>query len=139
MMHVVRRHRTLQDFDTINIKDLTEQQTQALLDLAMLAMYADGHLASAEDERIHRLLTAMGFATDYDCSKHYDASIGRISRHSQTAAAARTHTATLAQSFTTRDQRRRVLDVLDDLTSSDRSVAPQESSYLAIVREVFQR
>ena len=122
----------------MNIQDLTEQQIQALLDLAMLAMYADGHLASAEDERINRLLTAMGFATDYDRGKQYDASIGRINRHSQTAGAARTHTATLAQLFTTREQRQRVLDVLDDLVSSDSRVVPQESGYLAVVRDVFQ-
>ena len=75
----------------MNIKDFTEPQMQALLDLAMLAMYADGHLASAEDERVHRLLRAMGFATDYDCDKHYDASIARVSRHSQTAESARPH------------------------------------------------
>lgn len=122
----------------MNIKDLTEQQTQALLDLALLAMYADGHLASAEDERIHRLLTAMGFATDYDRAKQYDASISRISRHSQTAGDARAHTAMLAQVFTTRELRGRVLDVLDDLAASDNRVAPQESSYLAVVRGVFQ-
>jgi hypothetical protein len=122
----------------MNIKDLSEQQAQALLDLAMLAFYADGHLASAEDERIHRLLNAMGFATDYDRGKQYDASIGRVSRHSQTAVAARAYTVTLAQSFTTREQRAGVLEVLEDLTSSDSRVAPEESSYLALVREVFQ-
>jgi uncharacterized tellurite resistance protein B-like protein len=122
----------------MNLKDLTEQQQQALLDLAMLAMYADGHLASAEDERILRLLTTMGFGTDYDRGKQYDAAIGRVSRYSQTASAARTHITTLAQVFTTREQRRSVLDVLDGLVSSDSRVAPQESRYLAVVREVFQ-
>lgn len=122
----------------MNLKDLTEQQHQALLDLVMLAMYADGHLASAEDERVHRLLTAMGFVTDYDRGKQYDAAIGRVSSHSQTAAAARAHVATLAQSFTTREHRRRIHDILDDLVSSDSRVAPQESSYLAVVREAFQ-
>jgi hypothetical protein len=92
----------------------------------------------SEDERILRLLTTMGFGTDYDRGKQYDAAIGRVSRHSQTAAAARSHITTLAQHFTTREQRRRVLDVLDDLVSSDSRVAPQESSYLAVVRDVFQ-
>ena len=122
----------------MNIKDLTEQQRQALLDLAMLAMYADGHLASAEDERVHRLLTTMGFGTGYDRGKQYDAAIARISPHSQTTAAAQAHTATLAESFATREQQRFVLEVLDDLLSSDSGVAPQESNYLAVVKEVFQ-
>jgi len=42
--------RTTRNFDTMNLKDFTEQQRQAVLDLAMLAMYADGHLASAEGD-----------------------------------------------------------------------------------------
>jgi len=68
----------------MTIKDLTEQQKQALLDLTMLAMYADAHLASAEDQRVVRLLGLMGFATDYDREKHYDTSVSRVGRHSQT-------------------------------------------------------
>jgi hypothetical protein len=72
----------------------------AFLDLAMLAMYADGHLASAEDERVHRLLTAMGLGADYERNAQYDAAVSRIRRHSQTAEAVRTHVLTLAESFT---------------------------------------
>ena len=122
----------------MNIKDFTEQQLQALLDLVVLAMYADGHLAAVEDARVQRLLAAMGYDSEYDRGKHYDAAVSRVSRHSQTAAAARAHAATLAQSFTTREQRRQAHDVLNDLVTSDSQVAPQESSYLAIVSEVFQ-
>src|SRR5687768_5260813 len=97
--------------DRMNLNDFTEAQRQALLDLAMLAMYADGHLAAAEDERIQRLLTAMGFSTDYDRGKHFDASVSRVSRHSATAAAARAHAESLAKTFATREQRRRVHDI----------------------------
>ncbi|MEK7676270.1 MAG: hypothetical protein AAB676_10610 [Verrucomicrobiota bacterium] len=122
----------------MNLKEFTDQQREALLDLAMLAMYADGHLASVEDDRVHKLLTAMGFTTEFDRGKHYDAAVSRVSRHSQTAEAARAHTATLAQTFTTREDRRRVHDVLEDLLASDSRVAPQESDYLAVVREAFQ-
>ena len=107
----------------MNLKDFTDQQRQALLDMAMLAMYADGHLAAAEDERVHRLLSGLGFDTEYDQSKQYDAAIGRVSRHSQTAATAGAHVATLAPSFTTREHRQRVYDILRDVLSSDNNVA----------------
>lgn len=121
----------------MNLDDFTDPQREALLDLATLAMYADGHLAAAEDERVHRLLAALGFNADHDRSRHYDASVTRVSRHSQTAASAREYTAGLARSFTAREQRRQVLGILDDLLASDSQVAPKESSYLGIVREAF--
>ena len=122
----------------MNLKGFTEQQCQALLDLAVLAMYADGHLALVEDARVQRLLSAMGYDSDYDRDKHYDAAVSRVSRHSQTAEAARAHAATLAHGFTTKEHRQQVYDVLSDLVTSDSKIAPQEGSYLAVVRQAFQ-
>ena len=125
--------------NAMNLKMFNEQQRQALLDLVMLAMYADGHLAAMEDERIVHLLSAMGFTTDYDRGKHFDASVSRVTRHSVNAAAARTHAAKLAKNFTTQEQRREVQDVLEDFMESDNNVTPQESSFLSGVREAFAK
>ncbi len=122
----------------MNITDFNDAQRQALLDLAMLAAYADAHLASVEDECIGRLLTALGCDTDYDRAKHYDASVSRISRHSTTADAARAHAMQLGREFTSPEHRRKVLDVLDDLVTSDQSIAAKECGFLAVVREALQ-
>jgi len=122
----------------MNLTGFTDTQRQALLDLTMLAAYADGHLASAEDERIGRLLTALGCDTDYDRAKHYDASVSRISRHSATADAARGHAMQLARQFTSPEHRHQVLAVLDDLVTSDHSIAAKECGFLAVVREALQ-
>lgn len=123
----------------MNIKDFTEQQKQALLDLTIIAMYADGHLTSIEDQRVQRLLGAMGFNTDYDRGKQYDAAISRVSRHSQTAESARLHAAGLAQSFATREQRRLVQGILDEIVTSDGHISLQESSLLSLVREALEK
>jgi uncharacterized tellurite resistance protein B-like protein len=122
----------------MNLKNFNDQQRQALLDLVMLAMYADGHLTAVEDDRVSRLLTAMGFTTDYDRGKHFDASVSRVSRHSATSAGARAHATALAQQFTTKEQRRDVQSVLEDLMGSDQNVAPQENNFLATVRAALQ-
>ena len=122
----------------MNVKDFNEGQREALLDLATLAMYADGKLTAVEDERVERLLTAMGFTTEYDRNKHFDASVSRVSRHSATAAAARKHAAELARSFSTKEQRRQAHDIMNDLMSSDGSVEPNESKLLAVVKEALK-
>jgi len=122
----------------MNLTGYTDAQRQALLDLTMLAAYADGHLASVEDERIGRLLTALGCDTDYDRAKHYDASVSRISRHSATADTARGHAMQLARQFTSPEHRHQVLAVLDDLVTSDHSIAAKECGFLEVVREALQ-
>jgi hypothetical protein len=123
----------------MNIKDFTEEQKLALLDLAMLVMYADGHLASAEDERVHRLLGTMEFESDYELDQRYDASVSRVGRYAPTAESAKAHATLLAQNFTTQEQRRLVHDTLNDLVTSDRHVTLQEGDLLSVVREVLQR
>lgn len=117
--------------------DLSPPQKAALLDLALLAMYADGHLAGIEDERIHRLLGQMGFVTESDRNREYDASVARISRFTQTPEASLAHATTLANSFPIHDQRRLVQATLDDLVISDTRVSLQESGLLSGIREAF--
>lgn len=120
------------------IKDLTKKQKEALLDLTMLAMYADGHLASAEDARVHRLLETLGHATEYDRNKQYDAAISRITRHALTKASASAHAVTLAEVFTTPQQRLKVHELLNDLIASDSKVSLQEGEFLSAVRDALK-
>lgn len=122
----------------MNLTSFTNSQSTALLDLAMLAMYADDNLAAVEDERIGRLLTALGCVRDYDRAKQYDASVARITRHSATREAARAHAVLLASQFTTPEHRKMVISVLDDMVASDRSIAAKEGSFLDAVREALQ-
>jgi uncharacterized tellurite resistance protein B-like protein len=123
----------------IDLKDFTEDQRQALLDLAMLAMYADGHLATVEDERVRRLLEAMPFSSEDERNRHYDASVARVSGYSMTAESAGTMAATLAERFANREQRQAVHGLLVDLVMSDSCVSPQEGSFISVVRAVLQR
>jgi len=122
----------------MNFKNLTAPQREALLELALLAMYADGHLATSEDDRVHRLLNAMGPATEFEQTRHYDAAVTRVRTHTQTVAAARAQAAVLAEKFTEPQLRRDVVAVLDELVASDREVAAEESGYMKVVREAFQ-
>ena len=60
------------------------------------------------------------------------------SRHSGTADAVRTHARKLAEAFDAPEQRKTVHGILHDLVASDSRIAPQESTFLATVREALQ-
>lgn len=116
--------------------DLSQPQKAALLDLTLLAMYADGHLASVEDERVHRLLGQMGYTSESERNREYDASVARL-RLTQTPEASLAHATSLAQNFPLHEQRRLVQATLADLVTSDTHVSLQESGLLSAIREVL--
>jgi uncharacterized tellurite resistance protein B-like protein len=122
----------------MDITDFTKPQRQALLDLLVLAMYMDGSLASAETAQVQQLLTAMGLDTDYDRNREFDAAVTRVRQYSETPEAARACTSRLARNFTTRGQQERVLNILNDLTSSDGQISSGESRFLSVVSDVFK-
>ena len=68
----------------MEISRLTAEQQVALLDLLILAMYADGRLDLEEDARLNRLLTTMGISTEYDRDRVLDDSITRLREYSKT-------------------------------------------------------
>ena len=122
----------------MEITRLTEPQRRALLDLLILAMYADGHLDLGEDARLQRLLTGMGFETEYDRDKQLDESITRLREYSQNAQVARTRAVQLARSFTEPEQRRGVYQLLEQQVNSDTSVVPAEHEFLSAIREAME-
>jgi hypothetical protein len=122
----------------MDLKLFTEPQRQAVLDLAVLAMYVDAHLSTAEHERVERLIAAMGLGSEWERSVQYDAAVARVSRHAGSVETARAHAQTLAPIFTDTEQRKMVHGLLHDLVASDGQLSPQESLFMAGVREALQ-
>ncbi|HXS69194.1 MAG TPA: tellurite resistance TerB family protein [Candidatus Polarisedimenticolia bacterium] len=122
----------------MEISRLTDQQRRALLDLLILAMYADGRLDLEEDARIQRLLAGMGYETEYDRDKQLDESITRLRNYSQNPQVARTRAVELAKSFTDPEQCRGVYQLLEQQANSDNSVVPAEHEFLSAVRKALQ-
>ncbi len=122
----------------MDLRGFTAPQNEALLDLLVLAMYLDGNLAQIEEARVQQLLTAMGFATEYDRNRQFDASVTRIRRQSQTPEAVKACAARLAGNFTDRGQQHHVYHYLRDLTALDGSVSTEESKFLSAIREAFK-
>ena len=116
----------------------TAQQRQVVIDLVVLAMYLDRNLASVEDSRIKRLLEAMCFSTEHDRNREFDAAVTRVRPHSESQDVARAHAVRLAEQLATPEQRRIVLQAIEDLISADGSIAPAETAFLEMIRGVLK-
>jgi uncharacterized membrane protein YebE (DUF533 family) len=122
----------------MEISRLTLQQQAALLEILILAMYADGRLDLDEDARLNRVLTTMGVETEYDRDRVLDDAITRLRGHSQNPQSARTHAVQLAQSFKDPEQCRGVYQLIEQQVNSDNSVVPAEHEFLTAMREALR-
>jgi uncharacterized tellurite resistance protein B-like protein len=122
----------------MNLEKFDQRQQQALLDLLVLAMYADGHLATAEDERIEQVLTAMGFETEYDHQREFDAAVTRVRQHAINPETVRGEISRLAERFPEAAERNEVFESLNELVGTDNEVARSEINFLSLVAEVFK-
>jgi hypothetical protein len=134
----LNQNRKLDSGPAMKIKGFNETQSQALMDLLVLGMYADHNLDSAEDACVQRLLDRFQFASQYERDQFSDAAFTRVSRHTNSADAIRSYAKELALNFTNADSKRSAYDMMDDLLTSDGRVTTEESTLLAALKESFQ-
>jgi hypothetical protein len=122
----------------IDLTGFSATQKQALFDLLILAMYADGQLTSFEDEQLQQLLAAMGFVDELDRQREFDAAVTRTRPCFQSIDQAKTQALLLAGAFTDRTQQTRVLAAVQHIMSSDFNLSIWESALLMELRMKFR-
>ncbi len=122
----------------MDLANFTITQQQALFDLLILAMYADGHLSSAEDERLQQLLKTMGHAEESDQQRQFDAAVTRIRPFVQSLLKAKNQALLLADAFAERAQQKQVFAAVESLMTSDGHVTTWEATLLSELRMKFR-
>ncbi len=122
----------------IDLTGFSAAQQHALFDLLILAMYADGHLTTYEDEQLQKLLATMGFVDELDRQREFDAAVTRIRPSIQSIYKAKTQALLLADEFTDRSQQTKVLAAVHQIMSSDFNVSTWESTLLSELRMKFR-
>ena len=122
----------------MNLTELTDQQKQAVVDLLVLGMYADGNLDLIEDEKARRVLDSIQFKSDSARQYFLDASFARARKFGASAKTTRSYLSEIAKSFPTPAMRRQVYIALEDSLTSDRQMAEKECELLLVVSEEFK-
>ena len=115
----------------IGLTGFSAAQQRALLELLVLAMYADGHLTTIEDEQLQKLLTAFGHTEEFDRQREFDAAVTRMRPFAQSIQKAKEQALLLADAFTTRSQQKQVYQAVQQIMTSDQHVSSWESTLLS--------
>jgi hypothetical protein len=122
----------------MELTGLTDKQKQAVVDLLVLGMYADGNLDLIEDEKARRVLDSIQFSSDSARQYFLDASFARARKHGVSVKTTRTYISEIGKNFPTPEARRLVYTTLEDSLTSDRKMAEKECELLLIVSEEFK-
>jgi hypothetical protein len=115
----------------IDLTEFTAAQQRALFDLLILAMYADGHLTTIEDEQLQKLLTAFGHTEEFDRQREFDAAVTRMRPFVQSIQQTKAQALLLAEAFTTRSEQKQVYAAVQQIMTTDRHVSSEESTLLS--------
>jgi uncharacterized tellurite resistance protein B-like protein len=122
----------------MNLTEFTDQQKQAVVDLLVLGMYADGNLDLIEDEKARQVLDAIQFSSDSARQYFIDASFARARKNGGSPNTTRSYVSEIARSFPEPAMRRQVYSALEDALMSDKKISGTERELLLIVSEEFK-
>ena len=122
----------------IDIAEFSATQNHAFLDLLILAMYADGHVSSPEDEQVQQLLVAMGFTEEPARLREFDQAVARISPSIQSIPKAKELALGLADEFTVRPQQKQVYAAVEQIMTFDNHISAWENTLLMELRMKFR-
>ncbi len=115
----------------IDLTGFSASQQKALFDLLILAMYADGHLTTIEDEQLQKLLAAFGYVEEYERQREFDAAVTRIRPFVQSLQKAKEEALLLAEAFTSRSQQKQVYAAVQQIMTTDKHVSSWENTLLS--------
>lgn len=122
----------------IDLSGFSAAQQQALFDLLILAMYADGHLTSFEDDQLQKLLAEMGHAEESDRQREFDLAVTRMRPAVQSIHQAKQEALSLADAFTDRTQQKQVFAAVEQIMTFDKHVSSWENTLLMELRMKFR-
>jgi len=122
----------------IDLTGFSPAQQQALCDLLILSMFADGHLTTARDTHLQGVLLSLGYAGDAERQSAFDAAVDRMRPFVKSIWQARAKVVLLARAFINRSQQKRVYDAVQDLMTADQHVSAWECALLSELRMTFR-
>jgi uncharacterized tellurite resistance protein B-like protein len=118
-------------------KELNTEQREALLDLLVLGMYADNHLAISEDDLLHDFLVDCGVVDEVTRQNLIDDAISRAGLRVTNEETRHGRLIELASRLSTQNVAQAATAILEEFLAVDGNVNEGEKAYLTEVRRLL--
>lgn len=121
----------------MNLESFSSEQVDGLLELLVLGMYVDGHLADVEDQTIKEFAREAGLRQGYSTERAIDRAITAVRQVPRDEAGLRAAVERIARVMNEEDVRVAGMEALAAIHSSDANDSPSEIQFHQIVQDVF--
>ncbi len=121
----------------MNLDAFSTPQVDSLLELLVLGMYADGHLADTEDRIIKEFAREAGLKPGYNLDQSLDRAVSTIRQIDLNDDSLRGAVGRIAEIIDEPDIRHAAFEALTAIHSSDADSSPAEIKIHKIVEDIF--
>lgn len=119
------------------LPSLTQPQREAIYDLLLLGTYADSSLKISENERLHEIVSGLGWDGPLDPAEYSDTATARVRAASENDAATREFLAELSRRLETVEAKTFALAILPRLLEADQTFDASEQSFYTMAKAAF--
>lgn len=117
---------------------VSKDQVEAAADLLVWVMYADGHIAGAENETIDAELTRLGWSSPFAMDLYLQGATARARRALEDDIFAETYLLRASERLRTGEMKRRVLEACAELAAADGNSSTAEERLLDKLKRTFK-
>lgn len=121
----------------MNLDSFSSEQVDSLLELLILGMYVDGHLADAEDQTIKEFAREAGLRKGYTTEQAIDRAVAAVREVPRDEAGLRAAVERIARVMDEEDVRGAAAEALAAIHTSDANDSLSEVRFHQIVQDVF--
>ena len=118
-------------------QNLTQPQREAVFDLLLLGMYADGNLKLAENAQVFSLTEQLGWESYQDRSEYSETATSRVRAANDTDAATSVFLTKLSAQLGDDDVKKLALGLLAQLLESDKQTLESEAGLYQKAQAIF--
>ena len=118
-------------------QDLSQPQREAIFDLLLLGMYADGNLKLAENEQVFSLTERLGWESYQDRSEYSETATARVRTAIETDASLSVFLTKLSSQLGDDDVKKFALGLLVKLLDSDKQTLESEAGLYQKAQAIF--
>jgi uncharacterized tellurite resistance protein B-like protein len=113
---------------------MTQKQREALVDLLLLGMFADGSLKVSEDQKLLSVISEVGWQSYQTPDLYLQSAIAKAREASDTEDATRRRLERISDNLATAETRKQALNYLTQFLGVDGAVDAAESQFLELAK-----